>query len=57
MLPMPEGPGHLRTHIAEPYLTYRTCMNKATAINNYNEYGYIAVCMPIVKDKINGNTK
>jgi len=57
MLPVPEGPGHLRTDMAEPYLTYRTCMTKATVINNYNEYGYIAVCMPIVKDKDDGDTK
>lgn len=57
MLPVTDKPGNLHTDVAEPYLTYRTCMNKAIAINNYNEFGHIAVCMPIIKDKNSGNTK
>ena len=57
MLPVPEEPGHLRTDMAEPYQTFRTCMNKATVNNNGNKFGYIAVCMPIIKDKDDGDTQ
>lgn len=57
MVNVPGTPGHMRTDIAEPYLSFRTCMTKATVINDGNDDGYIAVCMPIVKDKDDGDTE
>ena len=49
-------PGHMRTDIAEPYII-PYMHDQSDAINDGNDEGYIAVCMPIVKDKDDGDTE